>query len=483
MATEAAARRPLALSTIMAFSATNLPLAAMTIAIAVYLPKYFASNLGISLAAVGAAFALVRIIDIPLDPVLGMVMDRTRSRWGRYRLWTVLGTPILMLAVYMLFMAPPGVSTPYLIGWLLIFYLGFSILHLSHSAWASTLATTYNERSRIFGVMTAVGVIGSATVLLTPLLLSQLGKSEAEGVQGMGWFVLAITPLAVGLVVMRTPERIAPEVHGSHFKFKDYLSLITRPEMRRILLADLCLALGPGWMSALYLFFFTDSRGFTAGEASVLLLIYILAGFAGAPLMGRLATKISKHRAVMVATTGYTLVLLTLMAIPRGSMLWGVVPMFTAGFFAAGFTVLIRAMTADVSDEVRLEQGKERAGLLFALTTLTNKIAGAFSIFLTFQVLERTGYVATAGAVNTPEAILYMEIAYLSGPIVFVLIGGACFIGYKLTAEKHDEIRRQLEARDASLEDDQPVYDEAPILESVTGEPAVPTTLIEPRRI
>jgi Na+/melibiose symporter-like transporter len=482
LASDAAGKRLLPLSTVMAFAATNLPLAAVTIAIAVYLPKHFASNVGVSLAAIGSAFALVRLIDIPLDPLLGMAMDRTRTRWGRYRLWTVVGAPILMLAVYMLFMAPVGVTTGYLIAWLLIMYIGTSILHLSHSAWASTLATSYDERARVFGVMTAVGVVGSATVLLTPLLLNELGKTEAEGVQGMGWFVIALTPVAVALVVWRTPERIAPEVAGNAFKFKEYLSLITRPEMARILLADLCLALGPGWMSALYLFFFTDSRGYTTGQASVLLLIYILAGFAGAPLMGRLATRISKHRAAIVASLGYSCVLLTLMAIPKGSMLIGVVPMFIAGFFAAGFTVLTRAMTADISDEVRLEQGKERAGLLFALTTLTSKIAGAFSIFLTFQVLARTGYDARAGAVNTPDAIRNLELAYLIGPIFFVTVGGACFLGYKLTAEKHAIIRRELEARDAALADDQPFYDEAPIIESVTGEPAVPTTLVEPKR-
>jgi Na+/melibiose symporter-like transporter len=383
----------------------------------------------------------------------------------------------------MLFMAPAGIGIGYLIGWLLVMYLGFSILHLSHSAWASTLATSYNERARVFGVMTAVGVVGSAAVLLTPLLLNYLGKSEAEGVQGMGWFVLALTPLAVAMVVWRTPERIAPEVHGNQFQFREYLSLVTRPEMARILLADLCLALGPGWMSALYLFFFTDSRGYTAGQASVLLLVYILAGFAGAPLMGRLATRISKHRAAIVACIGYSLILTTLMAVPQGDMILGGALMFVAGFFAAGFTVLTRAMTADVSDEVRLEQGKERAGLLFALTTLTNKIAGAFSIFLTFQVLSRTGYDARAGAVNSAEAIRAMEIAYLAGPLIFVTIGGACFIGYRLTAERHAEIRRQLEARDASLSDDHVFYDEAAILESVTGEPGVPTALVEPRRV
>lgn len=479
---DAAAARPrgarLSLSTILAFAATSLPLSAMTIAIAVYLPQYYARNLGVSLAVVGSVFAIIRLIDIPLDPMLGLVMDRTRTKWGRYRVWTVIGAPVLMAAVFALFMAPNGVGPVYLGFWLLIMYLGTSILHLSHAAWAATLATNYDERSRVFGWMTAVGVAGSVMVLFMPQVTRMMGMGEeGVGVQAMGWFVLALTPLAVALVVWRTPETITRDVHGQQFQLKDYLSLVTRPEMARILAADLCLALGPGWMSALYMFYFTDGRGYTTAQASLLLAIYILAGFAGAPLMGRLAMRISKHRAAMVATTGYSVSLMVLPFIGRGDFLIGALQMFWAGFLAAGFTVLIRAMTADVADDVRLEQGKERSGLLYALTTLTNKIAGAFSIFLTFQVLARIGFQAEAGAVNSPEQIRALELAFLIGPIVFVMLGGACFIGYRLGADRHAEIRRKLDERDA-------LYDEAPIIDSV-GAPAdtsVPTPLIEPKK-
>jgi Na+/melibiose symporter-like transporter len=145
----------------------------------------------------------------------------------------------------------------------------------------------------------------------------------------------------------------------------------------------------------------------------------------------------------------------------------GVVPMFVAGFLAAGFNVLTRAMTADIADEVRLEQGRERSGLLYAMTVMTTKIAGAFSIGLTFFVLSRVGYIAKEGAVNTPQAIHNLELAYLIGPIVFVMLGGACMIGYRLGAERHAEIRRQLDERDA-------LYDEDPGLETITVEAANP---------
>ena len=98
----------------------------------------------------------------------------------------------------------------------------------------------------------------------------------------------------------------------------------------------------------------------------------------------------------------------------------------------------------------------------------TTKIAGALSIGATFWVLELVGYRAEHGAVNTPEAIHNLELVYLIGPVVCVMIGGLCMIGYRLGAEQHAEIRRRLDERDA-------LYDEHGILEPLTAEPAVPT--------
>ena len=70
----------------------------------------------------------------------------------------------------------------------------------------------------------------------------------------------------------------------------------------------------------------------------------------------------------------------------------------------SGFNVLTRAMTADIADEIRLEKGKERSGLLYAITTMTTKVAGAFSIGLTFLVLSQVGYNAGDGAANSAHA-------------------------------------------------------------------------------
>jgi Na+/melibiose symporter-like transporter len=135
------------------------------------------------------------------------------------------------------------------------------------------------------------------------------------------------------------------------------------------------------------------------------------------------------------------------------------------GFMAAAFDMMVRAMTADVGDELRLEQGKERTGLVYAFTTLAAKISSAMAIGLTYPLLARIGYNPAEGAVNSHAAIVGLEWMFLLGPIVFVMLGGACFLGWKLDAARHAEIRAALDERDAQ-------YDEAAILESMAARPA-----------
>src|SRR5687768_2845760 len=102
---------------VVAFSGAFLPPFALYVAIGVYLPQFFASHIGLSLAVVGWAFAVVRAADLIIDPLLGMAMDRTRTRFGRYRVWLVAGGPLLMIGAGTLFLAPKGVGEGYLIGW------------------------------------------------------------------------------------------------------------------------------------------------------------------------------------------------------------------------------------------------------------------------------------------------------------------------------------------------------------------------------
>ena len=131
---------PCPLPRLIAFALPGLPIGALAAALSVYLPRYYASHIGLSLAAVGLAFISVRLGDMCFDPFIGVLMDRTRTLLGRYRIWLLCGAPLLGIPVYMLFLAPIGVSLIYLVGWLFLYYLGTSVVALSHASWASVIA-------------------------------------------------------------------------------------------------------------------------------------------------------------------------------------------------------------------------------------------------------------------------------------------------------------------------------------------------------
>ena len=106
----------------------------------------------------------------------------------------------------------------------------------------------------------------------------------------------------------------------------------------------------------------------------------------------------------MINTTIYSLMLTTLMLVPHGNFVAAIPTMFVCGAAAAGLTVVTRAITGDIGDEIRLDSGRDWMGLLYAMTNATQKLASAASIFLTFNVLEKVGYDAKAEkTVNTPS--------------------------------------------------------------------------------
>src|SRR5579859_1706975 len=163
---------------LLSFSLPGLALGALAVSVSVYLPHYYASHVGISLAAVGGAFGIVRLFDGGLDPILGVAMDQSRTRFGRYRPWLIASAPVLMLGVYLLFEPPPMASMGYLFMALAVYYVGISLMTLAHVSWASVIAAQYHERSRVFGVFQMVGVSGATLILILPILLARKGSSD-----------------------------------------------------------------------------------------------------------------------------------------------------------------------------------------------------------------------------------------------------------------------------------------------------------------
>ena len=430
-------------ASLILFIGPCLPLAGIGLPLVVHLPTFYARDLGLPLSQVGLAFLLVRLADIGFDPLLGMLMDRTRGRLGRFRPWLIASVPVLIAAAFMLFMARRGVGMAYLWLGLLIAYLGFSMGSLSQQAWASALSPDYNQRSRIYGWWQAGNVLGILLVLVLPPLVEIVFKgSRTQGVQAMGWFIILLLPLTVALAVGRVGEP-APEGSGRPASgFGDYLGLFANASVVRLMLADLLLGWAPGVTGALFLFFFEQVKGVPEGQTNLLLLVYFCAAIAGAPLWSWLATRVGKHRALACNAVAVAVTLMLVLVAPMRPFPLACAFMVVAGAPYSGASLLLRAMLADVGDELRLQTGIERTGLLYSLLTATTKIGTALAL-VTFVILDALHFDA-ASSRNPPQALLGLSILFVGAPSLLSLLAAGVIMGYRLDAKRHAEIRTAL---------------------------------------
>lgn len=422
------------------YAAPSLALAGVGLPLIALLPTYYASVLGLNLGAVGVVFMAVRLIDIAVDPMLGVLMDRTRTPWGRFRPWLCVGTPIMMAATAMLFFARPGVGPLYLGVGLGVAYLGWSICVLAQSAWGALLSADYHERSRVYSWWQAFNLMGLLLVLLVPAAAARWGlDSQGDSMMVMGVLLIVLYPLTTAVAVGQVREP-APDSARPRASLADWLLLFRLGAVRRVMSVDLVLGLSFGMQASLFLFYFEAAKGISPLTANLLLLAYFLAGLAGGPIWTALSRRIDKHRALAASCLFYLVGIGGLYLTPAHSLGWAAAAAVVAGLPYSAPNLLSRSMLADAGDEELLHTGVDRTGLLYAVLNSSTKVGAALAVGATFVGLDRAGFDARS-AHNAPGALAGLALLFLAGPAILNLAGAALLVNYPLTAARFAEIR------------------------------------------
>jgi Na+/melibiose symporter-like transporter len=418
-----------AASRLAGFCVTALAIQAFATLITVFLPEFYANAMALPVAAVGTAFMTVRVLDLLIDPVLGGMMDATRSRWGRYRPWLVASAPILMLSTYALFQAERGVGMIYLWAWLFVAFLGFSMIVLSHLAWTATLSPDPAGRTRIFAWWQIFATAGQFSILaVLPLVARAYPDDPAAGMHAAGWVMLLLIPGAIILALWAVPEKRVSEAAQGRMSIGDYLALFSQGPVVRLVMADLLIALSTGIANAVALFFYMGQLGFDRATASTLILVAYAAAFAGTPLFAKLAARIGKARALQ--TGAFIQAILQLgMAIQPPQSFW----LTAANVTALGLCIPIawflpRALMADVADASRARFGVDRTGLLYATLNGSMKLALGLAVGLAFLLLGWYGFDPAHAGDPRNAGLLRALIGVV--PALFSLGVVLCMFGY-----------------------------------------------------
>lgn len=439
-------------SKLLAYALPGAPIAGLGLPIVVYLPPFYAQEMGLGLALVGTIFMIARFWDVITDPLMGVLSDRFPSRWGRRRHWIVLSVPILVGCVYMVFMPPDTflgqpVSAGYLLFWMLVLYIGYTLITISHLSWGAELSADYHERSRIQGWREVAVVAGMAAALAIPAVVDRVsgGESGATRMAAMGWYIIALLPPAVLIAVLRVPERPSTSSTTTHASLGRTLGIIfsNRP-LQRLVVTDLLAGLATGTTGSLFIFFASHVLGI-GQAASALLLVYFITGCIATPLWMRLSYRVGKHRALAIATLCRMAFAGLILLVPFGSVGFAALGFALFGTTYAAAPFLLRAIIVDVADHDEARSGVQRTGLYYALLTLTNKIGHALAVGITYSIIAWIGF--DANAVNSPETLNAFTAVFIGFPVLCEIFLIGFIWNFPIDEAQQAETRRILEQR------------------------------------
>ena len=430
--------RRLPLPKVLAFAGLAIPAAGIGLPLAVFLSPFYAEHMGLGMAATGTVFMLLRIWDLLIDPVMGYLVDARPSRLGRVRHWLLLAIPTLMISTFFLYLpAGESVSAGYLAIWLMVFFVGLTLLQTPTLAWVPALAPEYDERSRVFMWNEVVNVAALLTFLIFPAFV---GETLQDKVRIMGIVLIVIAPVFIGLACAVVPDPPLPGTKGASPDFTPAAikAALTNGPLLRILTAYVCIGIAVAGTAATYLW--AAKWGFDLeSRAELVLVMFFIAGMSTLPAWVAWSKRSEKHHVVMWICLITGMSYLTYLPLREIGGFWAmsVGAVLSGAGFSAGFT-LLRSMLADLVEVELARSGNDRSGLYYALLSGAYKTGASMAIGIPYILLGViVGFDPNAD--NSPDVIRGLMIVFVGVPFLAYCAAGLIIRTYPITREVHRE--------------------------------------------
>ena len=435
---------------LLAYAAPTVALQAMLVPLYNFLPPvYYSAEVGMVALTVAILFAVGRFWEAIIDPLVGALSDRTRSRFGRRRVWMVAGAPVALVSAWFLLLPPHGASPAYLLFWLVVFYAGWTMVYVPHQTWGGELSSDYTERTRIAGFRESGAFFGylcaSAVGIFYWIWFKGVAfPSYSQIVQSVGVFFAVALPIAILWCFARVP---AAEVHAERTPgWGELLGILSRnAPFRRLVSAYFIDRLAMGVYFGVQPVLISQALGLQQHVLTVAI-ANTVAAVVFAPTWVPIANRLGKHRAYCVANLLTALAYLSLFVVPAGA----VVPVLLANALMAfgngGTMITPPAMTADAVDADELQTGVAQMGGHMAFLTCVFKFGMGFGLFLGLGFLSLFGYVDMS-QVLTPEVERGVRLGASWLPALMLVLPVLLMWRYPIDGARHAEIRAALAAR------------------------------------
>lgn len=460
----------------------------------IYQTKFYTDVFGLEGAVAGSVMLIARIVDAFVDPTVGILSDRTQTKWGKYRPW-ILWTALPFMVFYILAFYNPGIEDKGLvavyatISYTLLMTL-YSFNNTPYASLGGVMSSDIKERTSITSVRFVAATV--AQFVVQGLTLPLVSKFAAGGDKGHGWLCTISLFAVIGLVFFvitffSSRERITPPTNQKTDTRKDIKDIFKSVPWRAMFILTLfiftTLAM---WGSAMNYYFenyvdsnalyaFLDKIGLVATEPGngigytilnafglivtspdrayevgfgVFNMLGALVQFFGVIfLSGFLANRYGKKQ-VFIICLALTTLFTAFFYFPNET---DVESMFVLNFLKslayAPTVPLLWAMIADVADHSEYVNYRRATGFVFAGVVFALKaglgIGGAILGFL----LSGFGYVSGAGTTQTDSAIHGIVLSSSLIPAVIFFVGVITLFFYPITKKFNEEMQAELTER------------------------------------
>ncbi len=418
---------------------------------ALFLLNYYTDVAGISAAAAGTMLAAVRIYDAVMDIVAGRVIDRTSTRWGRFRPFLLWGSLPLMLLSVAVFSVPAGWDATDKLIYAYVTYalLGtaYSFVNIPYGSLATVMTQLPRERAMLGASRT---IMAALTFSFLALVLGPVVRSvSGEALQArLTQFTLILA--AIGLVLYffcfrSTREIVQRDVERPALKASVGTLLSNRPLLILCCIA-LCVLIGYFSMSASAMYFARYVLGDPKQFVSIIVITSLFGTLISAPLVPMMVGRIGKKTTFLFGLAMGAIGFLSLFFSPAGDKLLIFFSLFIAAVGVMIPMTVMWALEADTVEYGEWKTGIRIEGLTYSFFSFTRKCGQALGGSIPAFLLAASDYVPNA-AQQSADALRGIQQGIALVPAIAFMVAFILMLFYPLTDKRHAELVQEIKDR------------------------------------
>ena len=422
-----------------------------------YLPFFYSNIFGLRLDQVGVLLVVTRIWDAVSDPLMGIIADRTRTKWGKYRPYLLLMAVPFALSGIFLF-TTPAVSPTMKLVWAYVTYIMmmtvYTGINVPYGAMLGVMTDDSDTKTVLssFRMFFAYGGSFIALFCWEPLCNALGGYGTPAGWQHAMIVIAGLCLVLFLLSFAMTREKLHTESTSSIAS--DFGSLVRNAPWWILIGAALCSNLFNTVRGSTVAYFFNDVIGpdvhLNLGKwgflfyAGLFLSIGEVCNMLGVAMTTPIAKALGKKTTYMLSFAALIVLSIAFFFVPKTGYWWMIVLQVVISIFTGIISPLVWSMYADVSDFAENRDGTASTGLIFSSASMAQKFGGAFGGYAVMALLGAFGYNTAAGAVQTAEAVKGLWILMSWVPAAVAALAIVIVFFYPLTKSRMEKIQEEL---------------------------------------